>query len=394
MAEQITVTTVIDDVDVAAGAIFRTRATGSFRYDEQYLAHPKAFPLVPSLPLVGGTQSMEPNPFSDSAPDTWGRKVMNRAAGGRRLDDITLMLGVNDFSRQGATRFLVDGEAVADGDGLPVEAELREVLAAADAVQRGDREIADAAVRRLFRATGSLGGARPKAGLSRGAELWLAKFPKPGGGDDWNVMAWEAAMLDTMAAAGIQVPLHETTTLTVEGERRTVLFLRRFDRTPTQIRIPYISALTALEARDGDGGDWLDLADFTQMNGGDTTELWRRGAFGFLVGNRDDHLRNHGFLRVGRDWHLAPAFDVNPTPLTDGNEHELALLGDRAPDLASWISRDALALFQVKPPQVAKFLGAARAALANAARRAAAHGADQQSIAVMSSRLESALAQL
>jgi serine/threonine-protein kinase HipA len=219
------------------------------------------------------------------------------------------------------------------------------------------------------------------------------KFPKPQG-DDWNVMAWEASMLDAMSATGIDVPDHETRTLTVGGEPRTVLFLKRFDRTVAHARIPYFSALSALEARDGDGGDWLDLADFTRVNGGDTVELWRRGVFGHLVGNRDDHLRNHGFLRRGRDWQLSPAFDVNPTPLADGDAHELALFGNVAPDLAAWTADDTLSLFGVKQVQVTEFLDATRTALEKAPQRASAHGADQHSIAVMESRIENAVAQL
>jgi serine/threonine-protein kinase HipA len=30
--------------------------------------------------------------------------------------------------------------------------------------------------------------------------------------------------------------------------------------------------------------------------------------------NTDDHLRNHGFLRRGAGWSLAPGFDINPNP--------------------------------------------------------------------------------
>ena len=34
-----------------------------------------------------------------------------------------------------------------------------------------------------------------------------------------------------------------------------------------------------------------------------------------MVGNSDDHLRNHGFLRLGSGgWSLSPAFDINPNP--------------------------------------------------------------------------------
>jgi serine/threonine-protein kinase HipA len=33
-----------------------------------------------------------------------------------------------------------------------------------------------------------------------------------------------------------------------------------------------------------------------------------------LVGNTDDHLRNHGFIREPSGWRLAPAYDLNPNP--------------------------------------------------------------------------------
>jgi serine/threonine-protein kinase HipA len=37
--------------------------------------------------------------------------------------------------------------------------------------------------------------------------------------------------------------------------------------------------------------------------------------FNVLISNVDDHLRNHGFLWIGRGgWTLSPAYDLNPTP--------------------------------------------------------------------------------
>jgi len=41
------------------------------------------------------------------------------------------------------------------------------------------------------------------------------------------------------------------------------------------------------------------------------------------VGNRDDHLRNHGFILEQGDWRLAPSFDLNPS--NDKAEHVLAI---------------------------------------------------------------------
>ena len=50
------------------------------------------------------------------------------------------------------------------------------------------------------------------------------------------------------------------------------------------------------------------------------------------MGNRDDHLRNHGFIRTPDGWRLAPAFDINPS--TSKDEHVLALDAYfRQPDL-------------------------------------------------------------
>lgn len=394
MAERqtIQVTTVIDGQDVVAGHIHPTRASASFTYAEDYLTRGDAFALAPALGLFPGAQPLAPvNPFSDSAPDSWGRRVLHRAAG-RRLDELSLLLGVNDEGRQGATRFWTDGIARADGSGIPPERDLSEILRIADAVETGATEIPDVDARRLFRATGSLGGARPKANVRIGSQLWLAKFPKPHG-DPWNVMAWEAAVLDLMAAAGVDAPAHQVRHVTVDGSARTVLLLRRFDRGPAG-RIPYLSAMTALEATDGDGGDWLDLAEWASENGADTRELWRRAVLGVLVGNVDDHLRNHGFLRRGTAWALAPAFDVNPTPLDEGDEHQLSLFGQSRPQLDSLLASDALELFRVPEPQAVTWVRSLAAPLDRTLAAAARHGADRRSVDVMRDRFTHALGQV
>lgn len=391
MADTYEVTTVIGDEEVLAGRIYRTRLSGSFEYDAAYLRMRAAFELAPALSLLPGAQPLLPvNPFSDSAPDTWGRKVQNRAAG-HKLDELTLMFGVNDEGRQGATRFWDDGVAVTAGDGVPAEAELSDIIDTAERIERGEKEIDNVAIRRLFRATGSLGGARPKANVKLGFDLWLAKFPKPVG-DEWNVMAWEAAMLDAMSQAGIDVPEHMTKRIVVNGTERTILFLRRFDRTDGGSRVPYISAMTALEATDGNGGDWLDVVDFAQLVGADTTELWRRAVFGALVGNLDDHLRNHGFLRRGVNWVLSPAFDVNPEPLEDGDEHQLALFGKREVNIDALLTKDALSLFRVRPPAAQSFVKQLKPVLAALPRAAANHRADALTLDMMRSRIDAAVA--
>ncbi|MCU0731551.1 MAG: HipA domain-containing protein, partial [Hyphomonas sp.] len=47
----------------------------------------------------------------------------------------------------------------------------------------------------------------------------------------------------------------------------------------------------------------------------DAHALYRRVAFNVLISNVDDHLRNHGFLWLGKaGWSLSPAYDLNPVP--------------------------------------------------------------------------------
>lgn len=97
-----------------------------------------------------------------------------------------------------------------------------------------------------------------------------------------------------------------------------MLIVNRFDRNGSQ-RIGYASAMTLLEAGDGDRASYLEIADVIATEspraGQDLRELWRRIAFSVLIRNTDDHLRNHGFLReTTAGWTLSPVFDLNPDP--------------------------------------------------------------------------------
>jgi len=97
-----------------------------------------------------------------------------------------------------------------------------------------------------------------------------------------------------------------------------IALIRRFDRRGNT-RIPYISARTALDWDSDEGGFYTDIADvirqISSKPADDLHELWRRIVFTILVSNKDDHLKNHGFIYAGGDrWRLSPAFDINPSP--------------------------------------------------------------------------------
>ena len=399
--EATVLTTLPTGDEIAVGTLYAAGDDISFRYASDYVTASGSFDLFPRLP-----RSLAPfffsglGPFSDCAPDRWGRKVLARSLKRTRVSESEYLFGVNDLTRQGAVRFIIDGKPVAGDEGVPVLANLPDLLSTADAVEQ-NRDVNDVALRRLYRATGSLGGARPKASVMDQGALWLAKFPKPNG-DDWDIIGWEAVTLEIARMAGIVVPEHRTIMVKdATGCHRTILLTKRFDRTESATpdrmrRIPYMSAMTALEASDGGGGDWLDLAEFTRSIGADTVELWRRAMFGAAIGNLDDHLRNHGYLRAGDAWRLAPAFDMNPEPY-DGvspDSHQLSLFGDTEITIAKLLTGDSLALFGVNRADAEQWLTTLRSALSQALPRAAMRRIDRHSIDLLAGRFDNAMSDL
>ena len=101
--------------------------------------------------------------------------------------------------------------------------------------------------------------------------------------------------------AGIELPGWRLT----KSASHDVLLLRRFDRRATT-RVPYLSAMSLLDAGEGDRRSYVDIAEALRRYGAapraDLPMLWRRLAFNILVSNPcDDHLRNHGVLYEARD---------------------------------------------------------------------------------------------
>src|SRR5262249_1750808 len=147
----------------------------------------------------------------------------------------------------------------------------------------------------------------------------------PGAQDRVDVGAWELLAHRLAERAKIRVPEARQIKL---GSHHHTFAVRRFDREGTRRRL-FASATTMLVREDGDPASYLDVARAIQDPGdpktiaSDLVELYRRILFNVLVGNRDDHLRNHGFLRTKNGWTLSPAFDVNPDP--DKTEHALTL---------------------------------------------------------------------
>jgi serine/threonine-protein kinase HipA len=344
MSDDVEVHVAVGEKNVLAGRMYPHHRRGvesaSFVYNDRYLADPDAYALDPGLPLVTGTLQTPVGrtlfgAFADSLPDRWGRALIQRAerarakaavTAPRSMSEVDLLLGVRDDLRQGALRFRLNEQGpflATEESGVPALTDLPALL---DIAARAERDTADYEdLKWLLRAGSSLGGARPKAHvLDAAGHVAIAKFPSVNS-DTWNVMAWEKVALDLARDAGVTVPDSQLIRI---GDRN-VLVVARFDRRGTA-RIGYASAMTMLEASDGDQRSYLEIAEVIEERSTAATaelrQLWRRIAFSILISNTDDHLRNHGFLHErGDSWMLSPAFDLNPNPQPGSNDLSTAI---------------------------------------------------------------------
>lgn len=324
------------------GTLEHDRGQIRFRYNRDWLKDSKAFALDPDLSL--DDQPFFPKPdlgnfgiFLDSSPDRWGQTLMKRREAlqakdekrpARTLYAWDFLIGVQDLTRQGALRFRIkDTDQFLDNDQLaaPPIATLRELEAVA--YQLSNHRIDDLDALRQWLAVlvapgASLGGARPKANFTEAdGSLWIGKFPARN--DDRDAGAWEFVTHTLAKQAGIEVPAAKLIRLNSDFHTFCV---QRFDRGNGQRKF-YASAMTLLRKEQSEGSSYLELAHFLRAQGdgistaADLAQLFRRVAFNVAVGNRDDHLRNHGFVLASTGWRLAPAFDVNPN--IDKSEHVL-----------------------------------------------------------------------
>lgn len=335
------------------GTLAHDRGQIRFRYERDWLKDPRAFALDPDLSL--DEHPFFPKPelgnfgiFLDSSPDRWGQTLMKRREAlqakdekrpPRTLHAWDFLIGVQDLTRQGALRFRLSGTDTFLGDekmAAPPVTTLRELEAVAH--ELSNRRIDDLDALRKWLAVlvapgASLGGARPKANFTAAdGSLWIGKFPARD--DDRDVGAWEYVVHELARKAGVDVPPAKLMSLNNDFHTFCV---QRFDRIKGA-RCFYASAMTLLRKTQSEGTSYLELAQFIRRQGdaehvdADLAQLFRRVAFNVAVGNRDDHLRNHGLVLGRTGWRLAPAFDVNPN--IDKAEHVLNIDDlDNRPDL-------------------------------------------------------------
>jgi serine/threonine-protein kinase HipA len=325
------------EIDPASGF-----ARGRFVYGKRYLARndkvdfdPRELKLADTIfttTRLGGIFGA----LRDSAPDAWGRRLVDRHVGNTGLNELDYLLKSPD-DRAGALGFGLNQQPPAPVWQFNKTVDLGSLIEIANEIVAADndpkakpnnREDLER-VERLLQAGTSMGGARPKATVESNGLLWLAKFPL--NADKWNNPRVEHGVMTLARQCGIDTA--ETGIVTI-GER-DVLVVRRFDRDPGEqgfYRKRMTSALTILGADETRDNRWsyVSLAEemlrFVAGNIDEQLhELFRRICFNCLVSNTDDHPRNHAFIADGSGWRLSPAYDITPTPMFSVARRDLAM---------------------------------------------------------------------
>ena len=315
----------------------RGNETYGFSFSKDWLSSHGDIFISEDLQNFTGIQYTRPGQdifscFSDALPDRWGRTLLNRreqiaAKEEKRpvkhLSSFDYLIGIDDFSRMGGFRFseTSDGKFINCEQNLKVPplANVRELLQAAQEIEASEEKHTlpeKKWINQLINPGTSLGGARPKASIiDEDGRLTIAKFPSRK--DLYDIAKWEHFAYLMAKKAGMNV----TETRTIPGTEYNILLSKLFDRTPEGKRIHFASSLTLLGLTDGDnastGYGYPDIVDFIIRHGSNVEqnleELFRRVAFNIIIGNSDDHFRNHGFLLTKKGWELSPAYDLNPT---------------------------------------------------------------------------------
>jgi len=309
------------------------RELSQFDYAPTWLANPDSFEVSPDLPTKAGyatrrapskVDSVFHFALSDSAPDAWGRRVIERTHAKARkenpklgpLCELDYLCAVDDFSRVGALRLYKNaiylGTADASQRTTPLLLELEHIYLASRAVENNIETVED--LRYLQGKGTSLGGMRPKCTvLDENGKLAIGKFPSAN--DTYNVTRGEVLALTLSRHAGINTA--SARAVSINGT--AIALIERFDRVADDKRIPYLSAASMLQASREETRAYTEIVDVIRQKCAnpeqDVRELWRRLVFNLLITNTDDHLQNHGFLYAGQGkWKLAPSFDLNPMP--------------------------------------------------------------------------------
>lgn len=313
------------------------RRHGEFEYADSWLAAANAYPLDPeNLPLserryrIVNVKSLF-GVLVDAGPDDWGTKIQLLDHSSQPRNELERLLRLSGTG-VGELRFSLSRTRPKQPPQLRDQSYLQQ-LASASAIVAARESLSDEQ-RRLLEPGSSMGGARPKTTISGGSSgsancgARLVKFSRQNDSIDNPLV--EFATMTLLAAGGIDMTRCELIGL---GEYGHGFSIERFDRIPGRPQ-HYISAHSLFntdrvrEFADGDKDpcSYMALARilrrFSAEPVADCRQLYRRLLASVLIGNTDDHGRNHALLYDvnASAWRLSPAYDM--LPIVGASRHD------------------------------------------------------------------------
>ena len=313
-----------------------------FNYGQSYLTRKNKIALYDKeLPLVKGRIPLRnglsiPGVIRDAAPDAWGRRVIiNKKFGQKSFSMDTIELSEMIYLLESGS----DRIGALDFQSSPQQYTAREtghstlasLVTATELVEKGIPLPVDLALA-LYHGS-AIGGARPKALIEDQCKKikFIAKFSSSD--DTYNVIKSEFIAMKLAKLCNINTAeVHQ-----VKALHKDVLLIERFDRKFTKkgwVRKGLISALSLL-ALDENFARYASYQDLIEIIRKEFTkpqqtirELYARLVFNILVGNTDDHARNHAAFWDGKFLTLTPAYDICPQPRTGGIANQAMLIMD------------------------------------------------------------------
>lgn len=307
--------------------IQKSKSEGVFRYAPSYLdsgllweIDPVNLRLIRDYDFLATRYTGLHDVLRDACPDAWGRSIISKKQGiSYDSPDVKFLIHSGNSERWGA---LAVGESKAPNIGridTPKLIQLPELVQELLALSENKQPINPMLRKRLLEA-GSAGGARPKLTVKDGSEYWLVKPGLVTDTVDLALLEHATQTWGSLSNLSFAKTIHHPI-----SEGRSLVRVKRFDRLGFQ-RFMCVSAASLLQVnyppiqdKNNFRASYPMLAETLRIIGApllDRKELFGRMVFNAIVGNDDDHTRNHAivFDSQKNEWRLAPAFDVVPNP--------------------------------------------------------------------------------
>ena len=299
-------------------------------YEQSYLALENKIDIDPqNLPAYDKKYESEElfTSILDSAPDFWGKQLLNKKFNVPELKDLEYVLA-NGLEHVGALAFSsldIDEPMQLTRDGWRPHKKKNVVLE--QIIEQTELMIKDVDGRKLkelFELGPTLGGGKPKVSLVVNDKYYLAKYGTSL--DSLPEQKIEFAVMQMAKDIGLNVPDIKIS----DHDGRRVFMIERFDRTIVNNKLNkfhFISSLSLCGWYENQPADWSYpvFCEYIRKSGSDESEikddlreLFKRVAFNIAVNNDDDHPKNHGILFKDNRWRLSPLYDVFPKASSTG----------------------------------------------------------------------------